>query len=205
MHRLNLPWEQLTAVTFGHGIVAPKLNRVSCDHMAAMVLAIRMLRRHGYRRIGLAIPLAHDVRVRHSYSAAYCSEQQRQRISGEIPIFFSRESPEKTALRRWVKQYKPDAVLTVGYGWVPEWFEQNRGSLPRISPSFWFVVMKDDRITAVSMRIPESRVRRLWIYYLASFFVMSLEFPPVQILLTQPRWVDGTEFAPSRGNSRLVR
>lgn len=131
MHRLNLPWERLTAVTFGHGIMHPRLHRVACDHFAALVLAFRTLRHRGFRRIGLVLPFSHDVRVRHSYSAAYFSAQQRLEPKDRIPIFYDRGIEDPKQLGQWVREHKPEAVMTVGYGWLPKWFEDHRAKLPR--------------------------------------------------------------------------
>ncbi len=193
MHRLNLPWERLSAVTFGHGVLYPRLHRVACDHFAALVLAFRTLRHRGFRRIGLVLPFSHDVRVRHSYSAAYFAGQQRLDPKDRIPIFYDRAMEAPKLLSQWVREHKPEAIMTVGYGWLPKWFEENPAKLPKDFAAV--LVCSHDLRPHYSGIDEDSRETGASAMDLLFGQLLSNEIGIPQrarIILTPPRWTEGT-------------
>ncbi len=61
-------------------------HRVSKDDYLNMLLALRQLRRLGYRRIGLAIPAPINHRVDLRYGAAYLAYQEHFRVRQPVPL-----------------------------------------------------------------------------------------------------------------------
>src|ERR1051325_1364983 len=74
---LALDWSKLCAVKIGHSLVYPRLPCVENDQYRIVQLAIRMLRRNGYRRLGLALRASTDESVNHMYTASYFVEMSR--------------------------------------------------------------------------------------------------------------------------------
>src|SRR5262245_11457734 len=51
---LSLDWSKFAAATFGSSLYKPELHRATVDHFGAITMALRKLRKLGYRRIGMA-------------------------------------------------------------------------------------------------------------------------------------------------------
>jgi LacI family transcriptional regulator/LacI family repressor for deo operon, udp, cdd, tsx, nupC, and nupG len=60
---LNVDLSDVAAVTFGYTVQSPALHAVTSHHHRSTAEAFRSLRALGYRRIGYAIPAAHDERL----------------------------------------------------------------------------------------------------------------------------------------------
>lgn len=107
---LSLKWERFASVAIGRSLVLPRLNRVSFNHNQNMLLALRKLRRLGYRRIALA--LSHDLRARvgDAYVAEYSLYQRTMEPGESIPVF---EGPDLNPreISRWLRAHKADALL----------------------------------------------------------------------------------------------
>lgn len=107
---LSLKWNRLASVTIGRSLVAPGLNRVSFNHSQNMLLALRKLRRLGYRRIALAINHELRARVGDAYVAEYGLYQRTMPPAEVIPVFESDDlNPKEVA--RWLRAHKADALL----------------------------------------------------------------------------------------------
>lgn len=107
---LSLKWERFASVAIGRSLVLPGLHRVSFNHNQNMLLALRKLRRLGYRRIALA--LRHDLRARvgDAYVAEYGLYQRLLPPAQTIPIYEGNElDPREVA--RWLRANQADALL----------------------------------------------------------------------------------------------
>ena len=92
-----------------HGVWRPKLHRVEPYTYLNTLLAIRKLRRLGYRRIGFASFASNDHDVSHQSEAAYYYASATGIITEPIAIHLNTSgNPEFIA---WVKECRPDAVL----------------------------------------------------------------------------------------------
>ena len=109
---LHLDWQQLAAVAIDFSIPRPVLHRVTTNHLDAMRLAMHKLRRLGYRRPGLAMHAAQDLRVGHHWSAAFLWEQQKAARSHRIPPFLMAEKDwTEGKFADWFRTNQPDVVL----------------------------------------------------------------------------------------------
>jgi DNA-binding LacI/PurR family transcriptional regulator len=110
---LEFPWHHFSAVTFGYSLSTPRLHTVSATQYRAMRRTMHELRRHGYRRIGLALDGDHDLRTDHNYLAGYLVEQH---LSGDrsLPIL-SAPYTDYRAIAAWLRSHRPDAVVTGNY------------------------------------------------------------------------------------------
>ncbi len=109
---LALDWEKLCAVKIGHSLVYPQLPCVENNQYRIVQLAVRTLRRKGYRRIGLALRAAEDEMVNHMYRASYLVETARPRLFEPVPPLITKQWNEAT-FAKWYRRYKPEVVLSL--------------------------------------------------------------------------------------------
>lgn len=125
---LALDWSKLCAVKIGHSLVYPRLACVENNQYRIMQLAIRTLRRKGYRRIGLAIRGSTDEAVNHMYSASYLIETSRPRLFDRVPPLLSKRWNEET-FRKWFLRHRPQVVLSLHLN-VLQWLMNLQLSVP---------------------------------------------------------------------------
>lgn len=126
--RLN--WQHFAAISFEKALVVPQLYQVAQDSYYNLMLALKMLRRFGYRRIGLLLDLQSNRRSYHACQAGYQYFQANIPPEDRVPIFISKEAGLPKELRSWIRKNRIDAVVgrndqlvegvkSFGYG-VPE-------------------------------------------------------------------------------------
>lgn len=105
-----LDWSRISAVLIGRSFVNRGLARVQPDHHFACALAVRRLKRMGYRRIGLVLSKPFDDKTGRLVSSAFAGFHPLG--YGEAgKLVFIHERPDSQALSRWIAQAKPDAVV----------------------------------------------------------------------------------------------
>lgn len=117
---LRLRWDKLACVALEPNFLAPRFDRVMADIPYNLFLTLKMLRRYGYRRIGVFL---YDSLGERSYRSCHAvSRYFHDNIPPDEvipPNFFAvkrgwtGEPPFREALLPWVRQYKPDVI--VGY------------------------------------------------------------------------------------------
>ncbi len=113
---MRMDWENFSALSFGFSLTYPRLHLVTNAQYRSARLAVRTMRRYGYRRIGLATLDDIEVRTDHNFSSGYLAEH---RLGGRKPLPIFEYSYGKKASRRshaaefakWFRTNKPDAVL----------------------------------------------------------------------------------------------
>lgn len=120
---LSLEWSQFAVATIGHAMAAPRLHSAQNHHHHAVSLALRKLRHHGYRRIGLVLMPLSD-----SYSDGIFTSRYlyHWHPSGQeqMPEIFCQGGRAadftESNFRKWLKSQGPDAVICMGHQ-VHEW------------------------------------------------------------------------------------
>lgn len=120
---INFPWDDFSFITLGYTLQHPRSHAVCAAHYQNVSLALRMIRSRGYRRIGLIIDRAIDLRCRSSISTAYLTDQHQCDIpfARFIPPHYdynfldAASQHNITSLLRYVKTHRLDAVLTGDY------------------------------------------------------------------------------------------
>jgi LacI family transcriptional regulator len=124
VRHIRLNWDKLASVTLEGSVLAPRLHRVMTDMTFNLLLALKMLKRYGYRRIGICL----DRLVgRGSYNmcraAANYFHATLPREQVVPPLYFKRDTvnftwekeqnKEKTdrAMISWVRKVRPDVVV----------------------------------------------------------------------------------------------
>lgn len=187
---LRLEWERFHCVKIGHSLVYPATHTVENNHYQCMQLAMRTLRRKGYRRIGFALRPLEDERLNHLYKAAYLIEQERYAESEKIPPFIPPAWSRKPFVT-WVKQYRPEVVINAEqdvYDWLID--------LGLRIPQDVGYANLDCNVTGKNLsgiRQPHSDVGRTAVDLLISMIHRNERGVPANPLLTQvtAHWVDG--------------
>jgi LacI family transcriptional regulator len=114
---LRLNWENLAAVALGGSLLAPRIHRVMNDSNFNLLLALKALRRTGYRRIGICLANQVDQfsqRVLHS-TAQHFSMMTPE--SNRVPPLFYRGENDamiheaERQFTTWIHRYRPEVVL----------------------------------------------------------------------------------------------
>lgn len=113
---VELPWEHISAVTFGYTLAEPRMHTVTATHHRNTVRCIRELRRRGYERIGFAFSTIHDRRTDQNFLAGYLAEVVGYGGAPLAPPLFTdsyRRTSDKIAA--WIRRHRPDAIVTGEY------------------------------------------------------------------------------------------
>lgn len=109
LYRDLLDWSQFAAVAMTYSLVNLPVNRVVAHHFDNAVRTFALLKERGYRRIGLAMTPDMEFRANHSYSGAYA---RLGLIEGDdLPPILLLGEDRRTAVSRWFKRHRPDAVV----------------------------------------------------------------------------------------------
>ncbi len=114
---LRLRWEHLAGVGLGGSLLAPRIHQVAPDLNFNLTLTHKLLRRYGYRRIGIC---ASDWTDRFSHRMfrslahqLFASVPPADRIP---PLFYPGEHGANAAiafklLKTWVQRYQPEVII----------------------------------------------------------------------------------------------
>lgn len=126
----DFDWNKFSVMRFGMSVRYPDSNLVTADHLRAVVMAIQKINEHGYRRIGLTYNQAHDRSMGGNYIGGFLWAQKFLKLDPQIPpmtLDFQHTPREiakfKSELDRWMKRYKPDAILN-GFPDVPGYLQE---------------------------------------------------------------------------------
>lgn len=110
---LRLDWDKFATVALGYSLAWPRLHRAVNHQFRSMQLALRQLRKRGYRRPGLALKASYDQRVDHHWVGSFLLEQQRHGVPRPMPLFVPPDADwDKKRFADWVRKKKPDVVIT---------------------------------------------------------------------------------------------
>lgn len=109
---IRLQWKNFAAVSFDKGILAPSLHRIIPDYFYNIVLTLKILRRAGYKRIGVFLHLRTDRRSAHTYSGGvlhfHSMIPEKERIT---PFFDLMMDGFQTRFNDWFLASKPDVLV----------------------------------------------------------------------------------------------
>lgn len=110
--RLHLEWSELAAVEIGRTLWNPRnLHHVETADYNKVIEAIHLLKKAGYKRIGMAIEPMQNQHQRGTYYAAYLVSQLRQPEAQRIPVLASTGPWNEETFRAWIARYKPDVLF----------------------------------------------------------------------------------------------
>jgi LacI family transcriptional regulator len=110
---LRLDWEKFSAVTFGYTVARPVLHKALNHQFRSMRLAMRQLRKFGYRRMGLAMSASYDSRVDYQWSASFLVDQRRLERQDQVPLcLIEDEKWNEASFTEWFRTSKPDVIIS---------------------------------------------------------------------------------------------
>ncbi len=110
---LRLNWNHLAGVALGGALLAPRLHRVGSDDNFNLLLVLKMLKRSGYRRIGICLMTFAD-RVSHHIFRAVANDYLAQTCREDrIPsLFYAHEDAEaQKKLALWLRRNRPEVIV----------------------------------------------------------------------------------------------
>lgn len=111
MGHVSLDWSRFAIARLGYSVVKPEAHRATHNHHAGMLLALRELKRLGYRRPAFFTLAKQDKRVAHHWLSAYLMYYHVVfRKSPISPLF--QQDWSKDALSRWLRAGNPDVIVS---------------------------------------------------------------------------------------------
>lgn len=134
---LRLDWSRLAAVAIGSSLLAPMLHQVDLDLYYNLHLALRTLKRLGYRRIGICLVDKSDSYTHQAIGARAALEFSLASPQNRVPpLFFSRSAPPspswaaaKRKSREWLKKHRPEVIVCLS-DWMVECVEAEGFRVP---------------------------------------------------------------------------
>jgi len=109
--RLHFDWSHFAAVEIGRTIWHPRaLHHVETGNFPKVLASLHLLKKIGYKRIGMAVEPMQNHHENGTYYAAYLLSQIRQSSRQRIPILAPTGPWNEKAFRAWMKLHKPDVI-----------------------------------------------------------------------------------------------
>ena len=127
--RLDLRWQHFAAVTKGLTVASPLVHRVVSSHYDDMQLVLSKLKQKGYRRLGLVLGKAHDIRVGRAWLASFCLYENDAAPKDRIPALLY-PKPATAIFAQWLRTHRPEVVIFADQ-LVPQWVAELGLKAPR--------------------------------------------------------------------------
>ncbi len=129
--RLHLDWSELAAVEIGRTLWHPRnLHHVETSDYNKVIEAIHLLKKAGYKRIGMAIEPMQNQHQRGTYYAAYLVSQLRQPEAQRIPVVAATGPWTEATFRAWFNRYQPDVLFIHHAEEICGWLKKMKVSWP---------------------------------------------------------------------------
>ncbi len=129
--RLSLTWENFVAVEIGRTLWHPRnLHDVETADYNKIIEALHLLKKAGYRRIGMAVEPAQNKHQRGTDYAAYLLMQLKQQTRQRIPIASAHGEWNEKSFRAWMKHFKPDVLIVHDVELITVWLDNLNLKVP---------------------------------------------------------------------------
>jgi len=110
---VSLEWKKIACVGLSLTLLKPDMHRVSHAYHDGMMLALRMLKHHGYRRFGFVNLAVWNRRVKYSWLSGFLTYlyQFHPDKALHIPPYLP-EKWSQAEFAKWLNQYKPDVLIS---------------------------------------------------------------------------------------------
>lgn len=109
---VDFAWEKFSSIRFGQSVPKPHLHSITAHHAVNAMRAFEEARGLGYRRIGF---VTGAYRRGVQFAGGYLMAQQLVPGRERLPLIRLNETYDSktcSALERWIKAHRPDAILT---------------------------------------------------------------------------------------------
>lgn len=191
---VNLEWKHFSAVAFGYTLAGPHLHLVTNAQYRSGMIAVRSLRSHGYRRIGIVLEHAYDEKTDYNFSGGYLAQQRRLGTKRGIPplIFPQKSRAEwKGQFQDWYRKHQPDAILAHERGLIP-WLSEIGIETPR-DYGFALLTLGENESTYAGIYQNNRLIGSRAVDFLVSAIHRNERGVPEtpSRLLIEGRWIDG--------------
>ncbi|SDT92993.1 LacI family transcriptional regulator [Verrucomicrobium sp. GAS474] len=104
-------WSDLAVIAVGHSVSAPAFHRAISHQSHNMSHHLEALRQRGYRRIGLHLMDAVNLRTSGFYHGAYLHDQATH-PDKQPPRLLTEVMPSAATLRKWIRAERLDCVIS---------------------------------------------------------------------------------------------
>jgi DNA-binding LacI/PurR family transcriptional regulator len=200
----DFDWSKFSLIRFGMTVRKPDSNLVTSDHQRAVVMAVRKIHEYGYQRIGLVMSEGSDRSWGGNYSGGFIWAQKFLKLNPALPPMNKdpQLSPEgiadyKAALDKWMKKYRPDAILNY-FSEVPAYLRELSYRIPQdvavAGTSIYDIPVDagiDQHSKAIGQIAAEMLIKQI------SLNERGEPSDPCRILV-ESRWKDGKSLPPRR-------
>ena len=194
--RIDFPWDDFSAVSLGYTMDSPRLHMVTANHFHSTRLIWEKLTALGYQRIGLAVQGDINERIGGHLLAAYLLDQQALPARRRLLPFVAGTSLTQAAFARWLRQHRPDAIITTFYGF-PELLTKLRVKVPDdLGVALVFKSSGKDDFAGIDQNV--ELTGHVALDYLVAMLHRNERGVPAtaQRILVEGRWVDGQTVRP---------
>jgi DNA-binding LacI/PurR family transcriptional regulator len=147
--RLSFTWEHFAAVEIGRSLWHPRnMHHVETSQYNKVVEAIHLLKKVGYRRIGMAVEPNQNKHQRGVFYAAYLLSQMRIPLQKRMPIAGEAGGWNEKSFRMWMKSCRPDVLIVHDHVTVTRWLAKMKLSVPE-DISLFCVNAQDGHLTGL--------------------------------------------------------
>lgn len=140
---VNLDWKLFSVASFEKALTTPSIHQAVQDYHSNMMLALKILHKIGYKRIGVFLSAWSDDRSYHACQGAVAYFQSLIHRAERIPVLAQRYSMEPgKEFRPWLQRYKPDVVVGQ-HSQLIEWIESAGYRVPEEVGCFHMAVEDD--------------------------------------------------------------
>lgn len=128
---LGLLWDTFCSVRIGYSLKDSKLTTVITDQFGNALMLHDKMKRYGFERIGFCCPEHIDRRTNNQWLGGYLAAQQLLDPDKQLKPYIEREKvPNPEAFINWVKEQKPDVIISGGGHRYLELLEKNGYLVP---------------------------------------------------------------------------
>jgi LacI family transcriptional regulator len=121
--RLEMDLSPFAVAAIGSSMPRPEVHRAQSHFPRNLALALRQLRRRGFRRIGLAVDRFGEIRTEHLLTALMLRYQDTRKDPTEIVPSLVFPRLERDAVLAWADRWQPEVILGFNYQ-IPWWLRQ---------------------------------------------------------------------------------
>jgi len=127
--RMDIDWDRFSVIELGYTLRKPTFHRIVHDYFHSMLLALKEIRKRGFKRIGLVLRQIGDEKVHHLWRAAYIdvreSIQPRNRLKPLI-----RPDISVPVFEEWLRREKPEVLVCIDFKGIMKLLKSLRIEVP---------------------------------------------------------------------------
>ena len=125
---LRIQWQRFAAAAQGYSLARPTLSRACNNYAGTLSLALRQLRRLGYRKIGFVMSSIVNARCHKLWEATFLQYQARIEPKYRVPPCLAARW-HRQAILDWFKKTRPEAIVTC-HTELQKWFAESGVDIP---------------------------------------------------------------------------